>query len=58
MITQCSMQVLYDTEGPEGQRAVDMAKGFERRLCGHLKARPEEECLISMGGECSAFSLP
>ncbi|GAA5859508.1 hypothetical protein JCM8547_006855 [Rhodosporidiobolus lusitaniae] len=50
MITQCCMQVLYDL-GPEGQAAVDAAKDFERRKCNHFKARPEDECMLSMAGK-------
>ncbi|ORY89021.1 Fcf1-domain-containing protein [Leucosporidium creatinivorum] len=50
MITQCSMQALYDA-GAEGQAAVDEAKGFERRKCNHFKVRPEAECLASMAGK-------
>ncbi|KAM0790801.1 hypothetical protein ACM66B_004648 [Microbotryomycetes sp. NB124-2] len=47
MITQCSMQQLYD----KGEQSViDAAKAFERRKCNHLKAKPEQECLMSMAG--------
>ncbi|TNY22553.1 PIN domain-like protein [Rhodotorula diobovata] len=49
MITQCCMQALYDL-GEEAQDVVDVAKGFERRKCNHLKARPEDECLTTMAG--------
>ncbi|GAA5966151.1 hypothetical protein JCM21900_000575 [Sporobolomyces salmonicolor] len=50
MITQCCIQALYDA-GPEGQAAVDMAKGFERRKCNHFKPRPQDECMAAMAGE-------
>ncbi|GAA6003383.1 rRNA-binding ribosome biosynthesis protein UTP23 [Rhodotorula paludigena] len=50
MITQCCMQALYDL-GSTAQEVVEVAKGFERRKCNHLKARPEEECLKAMAGE-------
>ena len=44
VITQCSIQRLYD--GGEGTKdAVALAKEFERRKCGHFKARSESECL-------------
>ncbi|KPV73788.1 uncharacterized protein RHOBADRAFT_28948, partial [Rhodotorula graminis WP1] len=49
MITQCCMQALYNL-GEEAQDVVDVAKGFERRMCNHLKARPEDECLTAMAG--------
>lgn len=49
------MQVLYDL-GEAGQKAVDLAKTLERRMCNHLKARPEEECLTIMGGMFLLFS--
>lgn len=49
VITQCCMQALYDL-GEEAQDVVDVAKGFERRKCNHLKARPEDECLTTMAG--------
>lgn len=44
------MQALYDL-GPEGQGAVDLAKGFERRKCNHFKVRPQDECMTAMAGE-------
>ncbi|KAK4050804.1 hypothetical protein OIV83_003225 [Microbotryomycetes sp. JL201] len=47
MITQCSMQQLYDKNE---QTVIDAAKAFERRKCNHLKAKPESECLKSMTG--------
>ncbi|GAA6056740.1 hypothetical protein JCM3770_005873 [Rhodotorula araucariae] len=50
MITQCCMQALYDL-GADAQDVIDVAKGFERRKCNHLKPRPEEECLAAMAGE-------
>ncbi|GAA5870126.1 hypothetical protein JCM1840_003591 [Sporobolomyces johnsonii] len=50
MITQCCIQALYDA-GPEGQAAVDMAKGFERRKCNHFKPRPQDECMAAMAGD-------
>ncbi|GAA5913009.1 hypothetical protein JCM8208_005663 [Rhodotorula glutinis] len=49
MITQCCMQALYNM-GEEAQDVVDVAKGFERRMCNHLKARSEDECLTAMAG--------
>ncbi|KAK4705556.1 U3 small nucleolar RNA-associated protein 23, partial [Phenoliferia sp. Uapishka_3] len=49
MITQCCMQALYDL-GAEGQGAVDLAKGFERRKCNHFKVRPQDECMTAMAG--------
>ncbi|GAA6063722.1 hypothetical protein JCM10212_001833 [Sporobolomyces blumeae] len=50
MITQCCIQALYDA-GPEGQDAVDVAKGFERRKCNHFKVRPQDECMMAMAGD-------
>ncbi|BGP42075.1 hypothetical protein JCM10449v2_006077 [Rhodotorula kratochvilovae] len=52
MITQCCMQALYD-RGAEAQDVIDIAKGFERRKCNHLKARPEDECLTAMAGDAN-----
>lgn len=49
VITQCCIQALYDA-GAEGQAAVDLAKGFERRKCNHFKSRPEDECMATMAG--------
>jgi len=52
MITQCSIQRLYD--GGEGTKdAVALAKEFERRKCGHFKARSESECLEHCIGEAN-----
>lgn len=47
MITQCSMQALYATEN---QRAIDMAKRFERRRCNHppKDPKPPAECIESI----------
>ncbi len=56
MITQCSIQALYDL-GTEGQASVDLAKDFERRKCNHFKVRPEEECLTTMAGSFLIFIL-
>ncbi|GAA5832754.1 hypothetical protein JCM11251_005750 [Rhodosporidiobolus azoricus] len=50
MITQCCIHALYEA-GEEGQAAVDAAKGFERRKCNHFKARPEDECMLTMAGK-------
>ncbi|GAA5965639.1 hypothetical protein JCM3765_000910 [Sporobolomyces pararoseus] len=50
MITQCCIQALYD-QGEEGQRAVEMAKEFERRKCNHFKPRPQDECMLQMAGQ-------
>lgn len=49
MITQCCIEVLYQL-GEEGKEMVQLAKTFERRLCGHLKPRGEIECLTLMAG--------
>ncbi|KAK4047889.1 hypothetical protein OIO90_006050 [Microbotryomycetes sp. JL221] len=50
MITQCSMQALYD-KGQQAQQVTNAAKLFERRKCNHLKSRPEHECLTAMAGK-------
>ena len=55
VITQCCMQALYNM-GEEAQDVVDVAKGFERRMCNHLKARSEDECLTAMAGAPSSLS--
>ncbi|KAK0754147.1 Fcf1-domain-containing protein [Schizothecium vesticola] len=56
MITQCCIRRLYDmNQGPDRNPAVvaaiERAKGFERRRCGHLMdeaAKPERECMLSV----------
>lgn len=46
MITQCCMEALYTTKN---QRAIDMAKRFERRRCNHFKdPKPPAECIQSV----------
>lgn len=47
MITQCCMQALYATDN---QRAIDMAKRFERRRCNHppKDPKPPGECIESI----------
>lgn len=47
MITQCCMQALYATDN---QRAIDMAKRFERRRCNHppKDPKPPAECIESI----------
>lgn len=46
MITQCCMEALYATKN---QRAIDMAKRFERRRCNHFKdPKPPAECIQSV----------
>lgn len=46
MITQCCMEALYLTKN---QRAIDMAKRFERRRCNHFKdPKPPVECIQSV----------
>lgn len=47
MITQCCMQALYATDN---QRAIDMAKRFERRRCNHppKDPKPLAECIESI----------
>lgn len=57
VITQCCMQALYDM-GAEGQGAVDLAKGFERRKCNHFKVRPQDECMNTMAGALSCLVAP
>ena len=57
VITQCCMQALYNL-GDEAQDVIDVAKGFERRMCNHLKARPEDECLTAMAGASLLPSSP
>ncbi|KAK0733908.1 Fcf1-domain-containing protein [Lasiosphaeria miniovina] len=56
MITQCCIRALYDrNRGPNRDPAVvgaiERAKTFERRRCGHLMdedALPEQECVMSV----------
>ncbi|ODV58424.1 rRNA-binding ribosome biosynthesis protein UTP23 ASCRUDRAFT_39365 [Ascoidea rubescens DSM 1968] len=47
MITQCCIQVLYRTKN---QEAIELAKKFERRRCGHLPKEPEtpHKCILSI----------
>jgi U3 small nucleolar RNA-associated protein 23 len=47
MITQCCIQKLYETRD---QRAIDMAKSFERRRCNHPPKDPipPHECIKSI----------
>ncbi|KAH3684255.1 hypothetical protein WICPIJ_004775 [Wickerhamomyces pijperi] len=46
MITQCCMQVLYETKN---QDLIEYAKGFERRRCGHFgDIKPSHECMKSV----------
>ncbi|KAK3394595.1 Fcf1-domain-containing protein [Podospora didyma] len=56
MITQCCIRSLYDRNlGPNRDPAIvgaiERAKTFERRRCGHLMdeaAKPEAECMMSV----------
>lgn len=53
MITQCCMQSLYKTKN---QKAIDLAKQYERRRCNHLPSDPvsPSECIesvVSVNGE-------
>ena len=50
MITQCSVQELYDQE-KEFKAAVELAKTFERRRCNHRQPLPGDECFSSVVGE-------
>lgn len=47
MITQCCMQALYATDN---QKAIDLAKTFERRRCNHppKDPKPPAECIRSI----------
>lgn len=45
MITQCCMQALYDSKN---QRAIDVAKEFERRRCNHREPIDPKECIESV----------
>ncbi|ODV82190.1 uncharacterized protein CANTADRAFT_24814, partial [Suhomyces tanzawaensis NRRL Y-17324] len=45
MITQCCMQALYDSKN---QRAIDVAKTFERRKCNHREAINPDKCIESI----------
>lgn len=45
MITQCCMQVLYDSKN---QNAIDMAKEFDRRRCNHCKPIDPKDCIESI----------
>lgn len=40
MITQCTIQHLYKTKN---EAAIDLAKTFERRRCGHLPLKKQQE---------------
>ncbi|KAI1797803.1 PIN domain-like protein [Ganoderma leucocontextum] len=50
LITQCSVQELYDQE-KDHKPAVELAKTFERRRCNHRQPIPGDECLASVVGE-------
>lgn len=53
VITQCSIRHLYNlslAEHPKKSAMIDLAKTFERRLCGHHELEnplPEKECIES-----------
>ncbi|KAM5535389.1 hypothetical protein V8D89_010911, partial [Ganoderma adspersum] len=49
LITQCSIQELYDQE-KDHKPAVELAKTFERRRCNHRQPIPGDECLTSVVG--------
>ena len=53
MITQCAINELYrrQKDGDVEARAVDMAKTFERRRCGHREAIAGDECVRQSMGE-------
>lgn len=56
MITQCCIRALYaknmgPSRDPNAAAAIERAKTFERRRCGHLMdedAKPERECMLSV----------
>ncbi|KAK0656093.1 Fcf1-domain-containing protein [Cercophora newfieldiana] len=56
MITQCCIRALYDknhgpNRDPAVAAAIERAKTFERRRCGHLMdedAKSERECMLSV----------
>lgn len=54
MITQCEIRKLYaDRADPAVREAIELAKTFERRRCGHHpdeypEPLPTEECLLSI----------
>ena len=52
MITTCSMRAMYaDNKDPTVAAAIGLAKGFERRRCGHLMDQPAESemaCVMSV----------
>ncbi|KAH8884006.1 hypothetical protein GQ53DRAFT_752553 [Thozetella sp. PMI_491] len=52
MITTCSMRAMYaNNKDPTIAAAIERAKGFERRRCGHLMdqpAEPERDCVLSV----------
>ncbi|PIL32042.1 hypothetical protein GSI_06746 [Ganoderma sinense ZZ0214-1] len=50
LITQCSIQELYDQE-KDHKFAVELAKTFERRRCNHRQPIPGDECLTSVVGD-------
>lgn len=54
MITQCAIAELYrrQKDGEAEARAVEMAKTFERRRCGHREAIAGDECVRQSMGEC------
>ncbi len=52
MITTCSMRAMYaNNKDPTVAAAIGLAKGFERRRCGHLMDQPAESemaCVLSV----------
>ncbi|KAK4461109.1 rRNA-processing protein utp23 [Cladorrhinum samala] len=56
MITQCCIRALYaknmgPNRDPNAAAAIERAKTFERRRCGHLMdedPKPERECMLSV----------
>lgn len=54
MITQCSITELYKVQkdGERENRAVEMAKQWERRFCSHKETLPGDECICDVVGEC------
>ena len=52
MITTCSMRAMYaNNKDPTVAAAIERAKAFERRRCGHLMdqpAQPERSCVMSV----------
>ncbi|RLV91835.1 rRNA-processing protein UTP23 [Spathaspora sp. JA1] len=45
MITQCCVQALYDSKD---QKAIDLAKTFERRRCNHREPIDPADCIESV----------